>query len=119
MKVREILTELKDRSHEAQVLVIESDAVDKILTIESVVKESSENAVVLMVKSANVRTFDEALMRGSNERHSIKILESGDQFQISIDGSTLLPRFKTPEDAKFFAQGYTVGFSVGSGSVSK
>jgi hypothetical protein len=119
MKVSELLADLKNRADQAQVIVIESDAVDKILTIESVVKESNEKAVVLMGKSGKNRTFDEALVRGSNERHSIKILESGDQFQVSIDGSTLLPRFETPKDAKLFVQGYTVGFSVGSGSVSK
>ena len=119
MKVYELLADLKNRTHQgAQVLVVESDAAD-ILTIESVIKEDNEKTVILMGKSIKRGTLVEASLRGAGQVHNMKVYESVEQpgkFQVNVDGLSLLQQFETQADAKLFIQGFTFGFSAGSGS---
>jgi hypothetical protein len=123
MKVSELLADLKDHRQDAPVLVIENDAIlpENMLTIESIIKE--ENTVVLLkVRSINRNpsgTLVEALIRGSGKVLNMKIYESVERpgkFQISIDGTVLQQHFESQDDAKLFIQGFTFGFSAGSGS---
>jgi hypothetical protein len=122
MKVSELLADLKNRADQAQIIVVESDAPDNPLTIESVVG-GNEKSVILMGKSTRVgfRPLVEASMQGGGQIHNTKIFKSAMQpgkFQVSIDGLTLMQHFETQADAHLFLMGFSFGFATGSGSKS-
>lgn len=125
MKVHELLADLTNRHQDAQLLVIESNAADHILTIESIVREGNEKAVVLMGKSVR-SPFEgfsggilaEALAQGkSNRVFKIQVYESEPgKYQASVDGVTLKQPFDSEHEARMYLRGFVFGFTTGSGS---
>lgn len=120
MKVSELLADLKNRADQAQIIMVESDAPDNPLTIESVVG-GNEKSVILMGKStrAGLHPLIEASMREAGQIHTHKIFKSAMQpgkFQVSIDGLTLMSHFDTETNARDFIMGFRFGFAAGVGS---
>jgi hypothetical protein len=123
MNLGELLSGLSNRPPTAQVLVIETDFTvgpGEVFTIESVMKEGSENVVMPTGKSVTRWPLDEAmgrmiekLERGEPTRvFKASIQKSGTndgKYQVAVDGRVLQSDFETEHEARIFVNGFVMG----------